>query len=136
MLCRLALLVLLVSLAAVSAWRGDLRMGLFDGIFGKKRSAAASHILVKGPNGPVFLTSLKSELEASKNLPVAFAEAAAKHSACPSARNGGSLGTFKQGAMVPAFDEVVFRDEVGRVHGPVKTPFGAHLIYIESRSED
>lgn len=134
MLFRIALLALLAGL--VSAWRGDLRMGLFDGLFGKKRTAAASHILVKGPSAPAFLTSLKTEIEAAKNVPVAFAEAAAKHSACPSARNGGSLGTFKQGAMVPAFDEVVFRDEVGRVHGPVKTPFGAHLIYIESRSED
>lgn len=136
MLLRLARLALLAALGSVSAWRGDVSMSLFGGLFGKRRTASASHILVRGPEGPAFLAALKTELEAAKNLPAAFAEAAGKHSSCPSAKQGGSLGSFKQGAMVPAFDEVVFRDEVGRVHGPVKTPFGAHLIYIESRSDD
>jgi peptidyl-prolyl cis-trans isomerase C len=97
--------------------------------------ASASHILIKGGNGPTFLTELKGELGRAKNVPVAFADAAAKYSSCPSAKNGGSLGTFKQGAMVPAFDKVVFSEDVGKIHGPVSTPFGAHLIYIESRSE-
>ena len=88
-----------------------------------------------GENGPTFLTKLKEELSSSKKLPEDFANAAAQFSACPSASKGGSLGTFGQGAMVPAFDKVVFNEEVGKVHGPVKTPFGAHLIYIESRSD-
>ena len=39
-----------------------------------------------------------------------------------------TLGSFGQGAMVPEFDKVVFNDEVGVVHGPVKTQFGYHLI--------
>ena len=58
-----------------------------------------------------------------------------RYSSCPSSQKGGSLGSFGRGAMVPAFDEVVFNKEVGVVHGPVKTPFGAHLILIESRTE-
>ena len=37
--------------------------------------------------------------------------------------------------MVPAFDKVVFSEEVGKVHGPVSTQFGQHLILIESREE-
>lgn len=37
--------------------------------------------------------------------------------------------------MVPAFDKVVFEEEIGVVHGPVKTPFGAHLILIHERSQ-
>jgi peptidyl-prolyl cis-trans isomerase C len=37
--------------------------------------------------------------------------------------------------MVKAFDTVVFTEEVGKIHGPVSTPFGAHLILIEERSE-
>jgi peptidyl-prolyl cis-trans isomerase C len=37
--------------------------------------------------------------------------------------------------MVKEFDEVVFSKEVGKVHGPVKTQFGYHLIYIRERTE-
>ena len=50
---------------------------------------------------------------------------------CP----GGALGTFSQGQMVPSFDKVVFNEEIGKIHGPIKTPFGAHLILIDSRSD-
>ncbi len=64
-----------------------------------------------------------------------FAEYASQYSTCPSGKSGGALGTFKQGAMVPAFDKVVFNEAIGQVHGPVTTPFGYHLILIESRSD-
>ena len=37
--------------------------------------------------------------------------------------------------MVPEFDTVVFNEEVGKVHGPVKTQFGFHLLEITSREE-
>lgn len=112
----------------------SLSMGLFDGIFGSKATASASHILMKNKEGEVFLTELKQKLSKSSNLKADFADAAAKYSTCPSSKNGGALGTFKQGAMVPAFDKVVFSEEIGVVHGPVKTPFGAHLILIDGRS--
>lgn len=111
-----------------------LRMGLFD-FLGPKKSASASHILMKGDNGLEQLLSIKKKLSSSKNLSEDFAIAAAEFSACPSSKNGGALGTFKQGQMVPAFDSVVFNEAIGIVHGPVKTPFGAHLILIDSRSD-
>lgn len=111
-----------------------IKMGLFD-FFGPKKTASASHILMKGNAGLEQLVSIKNKLATSKKLKEDFAEAAAKFSACPSSARGGALGTFKQGQMVPAFDKVVFSEEIGVVHGPVKTPFGAHLILIDSRSE-
>jgi len=37
--------------------------------------------------------------------------------------------------MVPEFDAVVFNDEVGVVHGPVKTQFGYHLLEVTSRKD-
>lgn len=114
--------------------RRTVQMGLFD-FFGPKRSACASHILVKGADAVSKLESLKSKLNSSGNVPEAFAQAAAKYSACPSAKRGGQLGSFKQGQMVPAFDKVVFSEEIGVIHGPVQTPFGAHLILIEDRSD-
>jgi len=42
---------------------------------------------------------------------------------------------FSKGQMVKAFDTVVFTEELGKIHGPINTPFGAHLILIEDRSE-
>jgi peptidyl-prolyl cis-trans isomerase C len=56
-------------------------------------------------------------------------------SECPSASRGGNLGTFKPGMMVKEFDRVVFEEEVGKVHGPVQTQFGSHLILITRRYE-
>mmetsp|Transcript_12559 Transcript_12559/g.20895 ORF Transcript_12559/g.20895 Transcript_12559/m.20895 type:complete len:175 (-) Transcript_12559:752-1276(-) len=120
--------------SACATGKSALSMGLFD-MFAPKKSAAASHILVKGSNAETFLNNLKADLEKSKDMPTEFATAAAQHSACPSGQRGGSLGTFKQGQMVPAFDKVVFSEEIGKIHGPVKTPFGAHLILIEAREE-
>jgi peptidyl-prolyl cis-trans isomerase C len=64
-----------------------------------------------------------------------FAEIAKQHSQCPSGAQGGDLGEFGQGQMVPEFDEVVFTGELNTVHGPVRTQFGYHLLEITSRSE-
>lgn len=49
--------------------------------------------------------------------------------------NGGSLGTFRPGQMVPQFDRVVFNPDraLGEVHGPVTTSFGQHLILMTAR---
>jgi peptidyl-prolyl cis-trans isomerase C len=81
--------------------------------------ATASHILVKGgAEAENFLEDLKMEIGDS---PVKFAEAAAKHSSCPSASRGGNLGEFGPGQMVKEFDTVVFNKPIGVVHGPIKT---------------
>jgi peptidyl-prolyl cis-trans isomerase C len=50
-----------------------------------------------------------------------------------SGENGGDLGTFGAGQMVPEFDEVVFKAPVGQVTDPIKTAYGYHLILIEER---
>ena len=62
-----------------------------------------------------------------------FAELARQHSQCPSAEQGGDLGELSPGENVREFDNVVFFSEVGRVHGPVKSPLGYHLIEILDR---
>ena len=64
-----------------------------------------------------------------------FGELAASHSKCPSGRNGGDLGSFGPGEMVKEFDQVVFNEAVGQVHGPVRTQFGYHLLEITSRTD-
>mgnify|MGYP001035772961 CR=1 FL=1 len=64
-----------------------------------------------------------------------FADLAVAHSECPSGSAGGDLGEFEPGQMVPEFDQVVFHEAVGEVHGPVQTQFGYHLIEILDRTD-
>lgn len=89
--------------------------------------ASASHILVKTEQECI---TLKTQIDGGAD----FATLARQHSLCPSKSQGGALGTFQPGQMVPEFDKVVFTGEVGKVHGPVKTQFGYHLVHITSRS--
>ncbi len=63
-----------------------------------------------------------------------FAEMAAKYSLCPSGQQGGELGEFGPGQMVPEFDAAVFQGVVGEVQGPVKTQFGYHLLEVSRRT--
>jgi peptidyl-prolyl cis-trans isomerase C len=90
--------------------------------------ARARHILVE----------TEESCEALKELIASgtdFADVAREHSQCPSGQQGGDLGEFTQGQMVPEFDRVVFAEAIGEVHGPVQTQFGYHLIEILSRSK-
>jgi peptidyl-prolyl cis-trans isomerase D len=66
-----------------------------------------------------------------------FADVARRESADQgSASEGGDLGTFARGQMVPAFDSVVFTAPLGRVLEPVQTAFGFHLMEVLSRQGD
>jgi parvulin-like peptidyl-prolyl isomerase len=58
-----------------------------------------------------------------------FAEEARKHSDCPSGKEGGSLGWFGRGMMVPEFDKVAFEMKKGEVSDIVTTQFGYHIVY-------
>jgi len=89
--------------------------------------AAARHILVDSEQECL---NLKKDIEGGTD----FADVAKKHSKCPSGKQGGALGSFGRGQMVREFDEVVFTGDLGKVHGPVKTQFGYHLIEITMRS--
>ena len=90
--------------------------------------ASARHILVDTEEQ---CQSLKKEIEGGAD----FAEIAQKYSNCPSGQQGGALGEFGRGQMVKEFDEVVFTGELNKVHGPVKTQFGYHLLEITSRTD-
>jgi peptidyl-prolyl cis-trans isomerase C len=91
-------------------------------------SVNASHILVKTESEA--LNILKEIIEKK----ITFEDGARKYSFCPSKRQGGSLGSFKKGMMVPEFEQVCFneKNKAGDIVGPVKTEFGFHLIRINS----
>jgi peptidyl-prolyl cis-trans isomerase C len=88
--------------------------------------ATARHILVDTEQK---CNELKTAIEEGAD----FAEVASKNSNCPSSRNGGDLGRFGPGQMVPEFDKAVFSGDVGVVYGPIKTQFGYHLLEVTGR---
>jgi len=90
--------------------------------------ATARHILVSDEQE---CNDLKKQIADGSD----FAELAKEHSSCPSGKQGGDLGEFGPGQMVPEFDAVVFSADVGTVQGPVKTQFGWHLLDVTSRAE-
>lgn len=90
--------------------------------------ATARHILVSSEEKA-------NELKASIEGGADFAQVAKENSSCPSSRDGGNLGSFGRGQMVPEFDQVVFSAPVGQVQGPVKTQFGYHLVEVTDRQD-
>jgi parvulin-like peptidyl-prolyl isomerase len=62
-----------------------------------------------------------------------FSELAKTHSLCPSATGGGDLGYVRYEDLDVAFAEAAFQLPVGEVGGPVRTPFGFHLLLVEDR---
>jgi len=88
--------------------------------------ARARHILVASEEK---CNELKTEISNGAD----FADIAKTNSTCPSGSQGGDLGEFGPGMMVPEFDKVVFSAPINEVQGPVKTQFGYHLLEVTSR---
>ncbi len=86
------------------------------------------HILVKGTDDAALdkIKDIRARIVDGK---ADFAEEAKKHSDCPSGQQGGSLGWFGRGMMVPEFDKAAFEMKKGEVSGIVTTQFGYHIIY-------
>lgn len=57
-----------------------------------------------------------------------FEELAQEYSICDSAKNGGTLGKFSSGSMVPEFEKALFKLLPGEVSKPIKTKYGFHII--------
>lgn len=93
-------------------------------------SVNASHILVDSEEAALDI------LAKIKAGDISFEDAAREYSSCPSKTNGGSLGDFGRGQMVPEFDSAVFAMTEGEItEAPVKTQFGYHLIKLNSKAE-
>ena len=90
----------------------------------------ASHILQQprpGRDAAAIYQDLLNARTAVLNG-ASFADVARRYSHCRD--NGGDLGWFERGAMVPAFETVAFALPVGQVSDVVQTEFGYHIIHV------
>ena len=108
-------------------------------------SVKASHILVQyegATRANPEVTRTKEEAQAkandllkdAKKSDVVFSELARDNSDGPSAPNGGDLGYFQKGVMVPKFNDFAFNNAVGTI-GLVETDFGFHVIKIDDKQD-
>lgn len=81
----------------------------------------ASHILVKDQTKAEELYNRVKKGESFESL-------AHQYSTCPSKAKGGDLGWFKEGQMVPPFENAVRKMSTGTISRPVRTQFGWHII--------
>jgi len=104
---------------------------------GKELEVHVRHIVVQVPaNAPqdevdkAYAVAKAIAVEA-RQAGVDFAELAKKRSQGSSAADGGDLGFFRRGAMVPAFEKVAFSLKPGEVSDPVRTSLGWHVLKLE-----
>ena len=100
----------------------------------------ARHILVMVKDSDSDAVKEKARKKAEEVLKKAqagddFAALAVEYSDGPSGPNGGELGWFGRGSMVPEFENAAFALKKGEVSGLVKTQFGWHIIKVEDRKE-
>jgi len=101
----------------------------------------ASHILIKVPRNADAKTDAAARAKAEDILKqlkagAKFEDLAKKYSEdTVSAQQGGSLGWFGHGRMVPEFDQAAFSTPVGQVSGIVKSEFGYHIIRVDDKHE-
>ena len=94
--------------------------------FDQPATVSAKHILVDTEE---LCSEVKERIE---NGELSFEDAAKEYSTCPSNAQGGSLGVFGRGMMVPEFEDAAFELELEKISEPVKTQFGYHLIKLEN----
>jgi len=108
--------------------------------FKKPESVRASHILVGSDDKSSREERRKAEKKAEALLKRVragedFAAIAKSDSTCPSASQGGDLGNFGRGQMVPAFEKAAFALDVGQISDVVETQFGYHIVKLTGKQE-
>ena len=99
-----------------------------------KASMHARHILVADEKAAIEIIEALKALK-GEALKTKFIALAKEKSTGPSGPKGGDLGTFSKGQMVPEFSKAAWALEKGQItNKPVKTQFGYHVIYLETKS--
>lgn len=111
-----------------------------DKLFSEPERVSAKHILIASkPDDPAEERAEKREqiekIRAKLLAGADFSEMAKAESSCPSAAQGGDLGTFSKGQMVPPFEAAAFSQEVGAIGDIVETDFGFHIIQVTDHEQ-
>lgn len=105
-----------------------------------QEEVSARHILYKSDGTPQQDEAAKAKAEAAlKKLRAGadFAELAKNESEDPGSKTlGGDLGSFGRGRMVKEFEEAAFGANPGDLTGPIKTPFGYHIIQVSAKTPE
>lgn len=99
--------------------------------YNKPEEVKARHILIKGADEKSVqkIKEIRSKVNVGN-----FSQIANKETQDPTGQsNGGDLGWFAKGRMVPEFEKVAFEMKQGEISEPVKTEFGYHLILVEDK---
>jgi peptidyl-prolyl cis-trans isomerase D len=107
-------------------------------VLGERKGAGeyvrASHILLPMDGDTAAVKALAANLARDLKQGTDFAAAARVGSKdATTAAQGGDLGWFTKGRMVPAFENAVMKGKIGEVVGPVRTQFGLHIIKVTGR---
>jgi peptidyl-prolyl cis-trans isomerase C len=106
--------------------------------FKQPEQVQASHVLVAVGKTDTDAQKTEKRAKAEKVLSdlkggADFAQTAAQYSDCPSKNQGGNLGYFGKGQMIPAFEAAAFALKVGDMSGVVQTDYGYHVIKVTDR---
>jgi peptidyl-prolyl cis-trans isomerase SurA len=110
-----------------------------DSLPEKPAGVRLAHILISTVPGQATRDSLYSYAELLRQKALAgedFAALARAYSEDPSASDGGDLGWFSRGEMVPEFDEAALALQTGQISDVVETQYGFHIIKCTGRKED
>jgi peptidyl-prolyl cis-trans isomerase SurA len=110
-----------------------------DSIPDQPHALKLSHILLEIRPSQESLDSLRSKAETIGKLAREgkdFAGLASLYSDDPTGEEGGDLGFFGRGDMIPGFEEVAFALEPGEISDVVETEFGYHIIKVEEKKDD
>jgi peptidyl-prolyl cis-trans isomerase C len=108
--------------------------------FQQPERVRASHILIKTEktDSDAVKAEKRAKIEgilASLKKGADFAELARTNSECPSKEQGGDLGYFERGSMVPEFEAAAFTLKTGQLSGVVETQFGYHVIKVTDHAK-
>jgi len=110
--------------------------------FIKPEEVSAQHILINlpeksTPEEETKAQAIVKEVQEKIKKNESFAELAKTYSDDPGSKtNGGNLGPFGRGRMVPEFEKAAFATPVGQVSEPVRTKFGFHLIKVNEKTPE
>jgi peptidyl-prolyl cis-trans isomerase C len=123
---KIAIIIILCLLAVFFLIKSSLAQSANTDNNAECTQVRASHILVRTKEQA---DQIRQEIINGRD----FASAAQEYSICPSAAQGGDLGYFERGMMVPEFEDAAFLLPIGEVSYPVQTEFGWHLIMVTDR---